>query len=104
MPRAVSASLTACCVGPTRPATIASGRLVQAAAVSAASSSTGLYSPTSRIADRVGSHTLAERDRGGMAADRESAGAGVDVIARQRALMARVERAIGIERERMRRE
>ena len=38
----------------------------------------------------------------GVHADSQSAGAGIEIIARQRALMPDVERAVGIERERMR--
>ena len=45
---------------------------------------------------------IADRELRGVNADRQSAGAGVDVIARQRALMPGVERAVGIERQRMR--
>src|SRR5258708_5182988 len=51
MPRAILASTMAWLVGPTSPATIASGCFVQDAAVSAASSSTDRYIPTSRIAN-----------------------------------------------------
>ena len=40
----------------------------------------------------------------GVDADGQAAGAGIDVIARQRALMPDIERAVGVERERMRRE
>ena len=45
---------------------------------------------------------VADRELRGVDADREPAGAGVDVIARQRALMHGVERAVGVERQRMR--
>ena len=46
---------------------------------------------------------IADRELRGVDADREAAGAGVDVIARQRALMLFVELAFGREREGMRR-
>ena len=45
---------------------------------------------------------VADRELRGVDADREPAGAGVDVIARQRALMDGIEAAIGVERQRMR--
>ena len=83
----------ACRVGPASPATIATGRLVHEAAVSAASSSTGPVQ-----AD------VADRELRGVHADGQSSGAGIEVIARQRPLMPDIERAVGIERERMRRE
>ena len=47
---------------------------------------------------------VADRELGGVDADREPAGAGVEVVAGQRALAAGVELALGIERERMRRD
>ena len=47
---------------------------------------------------------IADRELRGVDADRKAAGAGVDVIARQRALMPGVERAVGVERQRMRRD
>ena len=47
---------------------------------------------------------VADRELGGMHADREPAGAGVEIVARERALAAGVELAAGIERERMRRD
>ena len=45
---------------------------------------------------------VADRKLRGVDADRETAGAGVDVIARQRALMDGIKRASGVERQRMR--
>ena len=45
---------------------------------------------------------IADRELRGVDADRKPAGAGVDVIARQRALMRGIERAVGVERQRMR--
>ena len=45
---------------------------------------------------------VADRELRGVDADREPAGAGIDVIARQRALMHLVELAVGVERQRMR--
>ena len=45
---------------------------------------------------------VADRELRGVHADREPAGAGVDVVARQRALMAGIELALGVERQRMR--
>jgi hypothetical protein len=47
---------------------------------------------------------LADRELGGVDADREAARAGVEIIARERALAAAVELAIGGKRERMRRD
>ena len=47
---------------------------------------------------------LADRELRGVDADRKPAGAGIDIIARQRALMPGVERTVGIERQRMRRD
>jgi hypothetical protein len=47
---------------------------------------------------------LADGELGGVDADREPARAGVEVVARERALAAGVELAIGVERERMRRD
>ena len=47
---------------------------------------------------------LADRELRGVHADREAAGAGVEIVAGERALAARVELAVGVERERMRRD
>ncbi len=47
---------------------------------------------------------VADRELGGVNANGQSTGAGIEIIARQRPLMPDVERAVGIERERMRRE
>ena len=60
---------------------------------SLASASTGIEEADARIADR---------ELRGVHADGDAAGAGGDVIARQRALPPLVESALGIERERMR--
>jgi hypothetical protein len=47
---------------------------------------------------------LADGELRGVDTDREPAGASVEIVARQRALPARVELAAGVERERMRRD
>ena len=47
---------------------------------------------------------VADRELGGVNADGQSAGAGIEIIARQRPLMPDVERTVGVECERMRRE
>ena len=59
--------------------------------------------------DRAAQHRLveaglADRELGGVHADRQAAGAGVEVVAGQGALAPRIEGAVGIERERMRRD
>ena len=65
--------------------------------------------PLGRAAHRELQHRpvepdVADRELGGVDADREPAGAGVEVVAGERALAASVEPAIGIERQRMRRD
>ena len=46
---------------------------------------------------------IADRELCRVHADCKAAGAGVEIIARQRALMPGIERAVGVERQRMRR-
>ena len=45
---------------------------------------------------------IADRELRGVDADRQAAGAGVEIVARQRALAPRIELALGVKRERMR--
>ena len=45
---------------------------------------------------------VADRELRGVDTDRKATGAGIDVVARQRALMPDVELAVGVERQRMR--
>lgn len=68
----------------------------------------GTIGPAPRGLHRQAQHRLeqadlAYRELGGMNADCEAAGAGVDIVARKRPLPALVEAAIRGERERMRR-
>ena len=65
-----------------------------------------LARPVARGAHRKLEHRpiepdVADRELGGMDADREPAGAGIEIVAGERALAARVELAVGVERERM---
>ena len=53
---------------------------------------------------RLEQASLADGELGGVDADRQPTGAGVEIVARERALASRVEPAIGVEGERMRRD
>ena len=53
---------------------------------------------------RLEQASLADGELGGVHADRQSARAGVEIVARERALASRVEPAISVERQRMRRD
>ncbi len=89
----MSASRSACAVGPHSPAI----------------STVGCVDPVARGARRQLEHRLvqadlADRELRGMHAHRQAAGAGVEVVARQRTLVPQIEPALRVQRQRVRRD